>query len=87
MCETYDIIEWKSCASLSSGTASSTDDHQNEANFHLGGLTLSRDGICSTNDIVFPKLFNENPESVISMADIDYYGEGPLDYWNKGENK
>ena len=84
MCETYDIIDWKSCASLSS---KSNDSTSNEAigSFRLGGYeALSRDGICSTNDIVFPKLFNEDPESeqsgIISMADMEYYGMTPYYY-------
>lgn len=88
MCETYDIIDWKSCASLSSKSSSNSSSNEviaSEPRFHISGYgALSGDGICSTNDIVFPKLFNENPESdqsgIISMTDMEYYGMTPYDY-------
>ena len=90
MCETYDIIDWKSCASLSSRSSNSSSSSSNEViarepRFDISGYgALSGDGICSTNDIVFPKLFNEDPESdqsgIISMTDMEYYGMTPYDY-------
>ena len=90
MCEAYDIIDWKSCASLSSKSSNSSpcdgDDVDRQPRYYrgLGYGALSRDGICSTNDIVFPKLFNEDPESeqsgIISIADMEYYGMTAYDY-------
>lgn len=82
MCEQYDIIEWKSCESISTRSAEITTEDQKQIRYHFGSYPFSRDGICSTNFILFPKLFMEDPESdqsgIISMADIEYYG--PLDY-------
>lgn len=68
MQDTYDIIDWKSCASSYS--------HDSICNQKQGGYSLSRDGIYSTTDIVFPKLFHEDAaesegSSIITMPDFD----------------
>lgn len=69
MRETYDIIDWKSCAS--SRSRISTGGQKQER------YSLSRDGIYSTTDVVFPKLFHEDAaesegSSIISMPDVDF---------------
>lgn len=66
-------VDWKSCAS-------SDSNHSSISNKKVG-YPLSRDGIYSTTDIVFPKLFHEQDEegsSVITMPDDDDDFDGEL---------
>ena len=67
--KTYDIIDWKSCASCSE-RASNND----KAGKYDEGLLPKASGGSNNSDIVFPTLFYEDHETETSIVTLPDYG-------------
>ena len=76
---TYDIIEWKSCASsTSTSLTNQIDSNRQHSNSRV--YPFSREDGGSSADIVFPALFHERgtETSIVSLPELDDFECDPL---------